>query len=70
MFPVVCRRDALIATLLARVDELAVRVAALEVENATLREPPNNGGNYFAFDADTRTLHHRLASDRRLSCIA
>lgn len=21
-------------------------------------QPPNNGGNYFAFDADTRTLHH------------
>ncbi len=31
-------KDALIATLLARVDELAVRVAALEVENATLRD--------------------------------
>lgn len=31
-------KDALITTLLARVDELTVRVAALEVENATLRD--------------------------------
>jgi len=42
-------KDALITTLLARVDELAVRVAALEVENATLRDklklPPKTPDN-------------------------
>ena len=34
-------KDALIATLLARIDELSKRLRALEEENATLREKLN-----------------------------